>query len=123
MLILVFANWGAPSASDKDLWTLIFSYKWYITGIFALMLCWSLIRILNLRPLWVGVGTVATIVSVFLADALIVNAKLVPLVPMVVGIASLPSSCCLINETRKIENGHCHHGDLPSRYYPCWPSA
>ena len=51
VLILVFANWGAPSASDKDLWTLIFSYKWYITGIFALMLCWSLIRILNLRPL------------------------------------------------------------------------
>lgn len=42
VLILVFANWGAPSASDKDLWTLIFSYKWYITGIFALMLCWSL---------------------------------------------------------------------------------
>ena len=102
VLILVFANWGAPSASDKDLWTLIFSYKWYITGIFALMLCWSLIRILNLRPLWVGVGTVATIVSVFLADALIVNAKLVPLVPMVVGIASL--SIILLFDKRNEEN-------------------
>ena len=102
VLILVFANWGAPSASDKDLWTLIFSHKWYITGIFALMLCWSLIRILNLRPLWVGVGTVATIVSVFLADALIVNAKLVPLVPMVVGIASL--SIILLFDKRNEEN-------------------
>ena len=102
VLILVFANWGAPSASDKGLWTLIFSYKWYITGIFALMLCWSLIRILNLRPLWVGVGTVATIVSVFLADALIVNAKLVPLVPMVVGIASL--SIILLFDKRNEEN-------------------
>lgn len=123
VLILVFANWGAPSASDKDLWTLIFSYKWYITGIFALMLCWSLIRILNLRPLWVGVGTVATIVSVFLADALIVNAKLVPLVPMVVGIASLSIILLFDKRNEEIENGHCHHGDLPSRYYPCWPSA
>lgn len=102
VLILVFANWGAPSASDKGLWALIFSYKWYITGIFALMLCWSLIRILKLRPLWVGVGAVITIVSVFLADALIVNAKLVPLVPMVVGIASL--SIILLFDKRNEEN-------------------
>ena len=102
VLILVFANWGAPSASDKGLWTLIFSHKWYITGIFALMLCWSLIRILKLRPLWVGVGAVTTIVSVFLADALIVNAKLVPLVPMVVGIASL--SIILLFDKRNEEN-------------------
>lgn len=102
VLILVFANWGAPSASDKGLWVLIFSYKWYITGIFALMLCWSLIRILKLRPLWVGVGAVITIVSVFLADALIVNAKLVPLVPMVVGIASL--SIILLFDKRNEEN-------------------
>ena len=102
VLILVFANWGAPSASDKGLWTLIFSYKWYITGVFALMLCWSLVRILKLRPLWVGVGAVITVVSVFLADALIVNTKLVPLVPMVVGIASL--SIILLFDKRNEEN-------------------
>lgn len=102
VLILVFANWGAPSASDKGLWTLIFSYKWYITGVFALMLCWSLVRILKLRPLWVGVGAVITVVSVFLADALIANTKLVPLVPMVVGIASL--SIILLFDKRNEEN-------------------
>ena len=102
VLILVFANWGAPAASDKGLWTLIFSYKWYITGVFALMLCWSLVRILKLRPLWVGVGAVITVVSVFLADALIANAKLVPLVPMVVGIASL--SIILLFDKRNEEN-------------------
>lgn len=102
VLILVFANWGAPSAADKGLWTLIFSYKWYITGVFALMLCWSLVRILKLRPLWVGVGAVITVVSVFLADALIANAKLVPLVPMVVGIASL--SIILLFDKRNEEN-------------------
>ena len=121
VLILVFANWGAPSASDKDLWTLIFSYKWYITGVLALMLCWSLVRILKLRPLWECAGVVITNVSdlladalfvfffffffvfiFFLADALIVNAKLVPLVPMVVGIASL--SIILLFDKRNEEN-------------------
>ena len=102
VLILVFANWGAPSASDKGLWTLIFSYKWHITGVFALMLCWSLVRILKLRPLWVGVGAVITVVSVFLADALIANVQLVPLVPMVVGIASL--SILLLFDKRNEEN-------------------
>ena len=102
VLILIFANWGAPSASDKGLWALIFSYKWYITGIFALMLCWSLVRILKLRSLWVCTGAVVTIVSVFFADAFIVNAKLVPLVPMIVGIVSL--SIILLFDKRNGEN-------------------
>ena len=75
VLILVFVNWGAPFALDKGLWTFIFTYKWYITGVLALMLCWSLVRILKLRPLWVCAGVVITIVSVFLADALIAKAN------------------------------------------------
>ncbi len=89
VLILVFANWGAPAASDRGLWYFIFSYKWYIAGIFALMLCWSLVKILRLRVLWVCVGAVLTIASAFLAGAFVSNAKLVPLVPMVVGITLL----------------------------------
>ena len=102
VLILVFVNWGAPFALDKGLWTFIFTYKWYITGVLALMLCWSLVQILKLRPLWVCAGVVITIVSVFLADALIAKAKLVPLVPMVVGIASL--SIILLFDKRNEEN-------------------
>ena len=102
VLILVFVNWGAPFALDKGLWTFIFTYKWYITGVLALMLCWSLVRILKLRPLWVCAGVVITIVSVFLADALIAKAKLVPLVPMVVGMASL--SIILLFDKRNEEN-------------------
>lgn len=89
VLILVFANWDAPAASDRGLWYFIFSYKWYIAGIFALMLCWSLVKILRLRVLWVCVGAVMTIASAFLAGAFVSNAKLVPLVPMVVGITLL----------------------------------
>jgi len=36
--ILVFANWGKPATGGNDIWASIFSIKWLITGIFALML-------------------------------------------------------------------------------------
>lgn len=89
VLILVFANWGAPAASDTGLWYNIFTYKWYITGGLSLLLCWSLVRILKLRVLWVALGVAATIVSIVLANLFIGNAKLVPLVPMIVAITAL----------------------------------
>lgn len=102
VLILVFANWGAPSASDTGLWNSIFTYKWYITGALALLLCWSLVRILRLRLLWVSLGAVATAVAAILAALFIENAKLVPLVPMLVAVASL--SVILLFDKRDEEN-------------------
>lgn len=102
VLILVFANWGAPSASDTGLWYSIFTYKWYITGALALLLCWSLVRILRLRLLWVSLGAVATAVAAILAAMFIENAKLVPLVPMLVAVASL--SLILLFDKRDEEN-------------------
>ena len=102
VLILVFANWGAPSASDTGLWYSIFTYKWYITGALALLLCWSLVPILRLRLLWVSLGAVATAVAAILAALFIENAKLVPLVPMLVAVASL--SLILLFDKRDEEN-------------------
>lgn len=102
VLILVFANWGAPSASDTGLWYSIFTYKWYITGALALLLCWSLVRILKLCLLWVSLGAVATAVAAILANLFIENAKLVPLVPMLVAVASL--SLILLFDKRDEEN-------------------
>lgn len=102
VLILVFANWGAPAASDTGIWYSIFTYKWYITGGLSLLLCWSLIRILKLRALWVLLGAVATAVSVILANIFIDSAKLVPLVPMIVAIATL--SVILLFDKRDEEN-------------------
>lgn len=102
VLILVFANWGAPAASDRGLWSAIFTYKWYITGALALVLCWSLVRILKLRPLWVMLGALATATSALLANLFITEAKLVPLVPMVVAIASL--ALILLYDRRDEEN-------------------
>lgn len=102
VLILVFANWGAPAASDTGLWSYIFAYKWHITGVFALLMCWSLIRILKLRTTWVVLGAAVTLLSAFLAGAFIANAKLVPLVPMIVGITAL--SVILLFDKRDDEN-------------------
>lgn len=89
VLILVFANWGAPSTEGTGVWNAIFTNKWYIVGVLALMMCWSLVRILKLRFVWVGLGVIATGVSVVMANLFVENVKLVQLVPMIVAIASL----------------------------------
>lgn len=102
VLILVFANWGTPVASDKGLWFHIFTYKWYITGILALLFCWSLIKILKLRSTWVISGVIITVLSILLANMFIPDIKLIPLVPMIVGITSL--SVILIFDKRDEEN-------------------
>lgn len=88
--ILVFANMGRPAADDvSSPWYYLFTYKWFITGGFALMLCYSLIKILKIKWQWVLAGAVATAGSALLAKALITTPVFVPLVPMIVGIISL----------------------------------
>lgn len=102
VLILVFANWGVSAASDTGLWYGIFTYKWYITETLSLLLCLSLVRILKLRVQWVVLGAVATAISALLANLFIGNAKLVPLVPMIVAITAL--SVILLFDKRNEEN-------------------
>ena len=90
VLILVFANWGKPETSDTaSTWYFIWFYKWYITGFFSLFLIYSLIKILKIKWQWVLMATITTIASVLIAVNFIENSKLVPLFPMMVGIASL----------------------------------
>ncbi|MDL2247999.1 permease, partial [Bacteroides sp. OttesenSCG-928-J23] len=103
VLILVFANWGAPAASDtSSIWYYIFAYKWYITGILALMLAYSLIAILKIKWQWVAAGVIVTAGSAILANLFIPNPKLVPLIPMIVGITSL--SVMTLFDKRDAEN-------------------
>lgn len=102
VLILVFANWGAPDSSDTGLWNSIFTYKWHIVGALSLLLCWSLVKILKLRTVWVMIGAMATIVSAILANQFIDNAKMIPLVPMIVAITAL--SVILLFDKRDEEN-------------------
>lgn len=90
VLILVFANWGKPASDETSgAWYLIWSYKWYITGFFSLLLGYSLIYILKIRWHWVLLAALATILSAVLATSLIPDPKLSPLLPMIVGIAAL----------------------------------
>jgi len=90
VLILVFANWGAPSGDDtSSTWYYIWAYKWYITGAFSLLLGYSLIKILKIKWQWVLLSALAVVVSAFLSSTFIENAKLAQLVPMIVGIAAL----------------------------------
>jgi len=94
VLILVFANWGAPAASDKGLWFYLFSYKWYITGGLGILLK---------LPVWkVLLAAVLTGMAAILSNLFIANAKLVPPVPMIVAIAAL--SLILLTDTRSDEN-------------------
>ncbi len=90
VLILVFANWGAPQGNDTgSAWYYIWAYKWYITGAFSLILGYSLIAILKIKWQWVVLSGIVTLGSALLSSYFIENSKLVPLVPMVVGIAAL----------------------------------
>ena len=78
--ILVFANWGKPDTDSGTLFW-IWSSKWYITSFFGLLLVYSLISILKIRWWWVISGLILTGMSAFLSSS--------PLIPMIVGIASL----------------------------------
>ena len=102
VLILVFANFGKPAADDvSSAWYYLWTYKWYITSFFALLLCYSLIKILKIKWQWVLAAALVTIASAFVAH-FIENPKLAPLLPMIVGIASL--SIITLNDKQDDEN-------------------
>lgn len=90
VLILVFANWGKPAPDDtSSAWYYLYTYKWYITGFFSLLLVYSLIYILKIKWQWVAGASAVTLLSVFLANMFISDPKVLPLLPMLVGIVSL----------------------------------
>ena len=87
--ILVFANWGAPATIDRGIWAAIYGAKWWITSTLAIGLCMILVKILHLKAQWIILGAVAVAVSAFVANVFIPDAKLAPLVPMIVSVAVL----------------------------------
>jgi len=103
VLILVFANWGKPASGDSSsIWYYIWAAKWYITGLFSLLLAYSLISILKIKWQWVVAATLTTGASAWLSSIYIENTKLAPLFPMIVGIASL--SIITLKDTNDPEN-------------------
>jgi uncharacterized membrane protein YraQ (UPF0718 family) len=90
IFILVFANWGAPTADDStSLWYMLWAYKWYITSFFGILLAFSLVYILKISWQKVLGAVVLTGISALLAFLFIDNTKLAPLLPMLVGIGAL----------------------------------
>ena len=89
VLILVFANLGAPASNDTGLWQTLFIYKWYVVGVLSVLLCGSLVWILKLKVVWVLLGAIITASSAILSNSFIPNGKLIPLVPMLVAITCL----------------------------------
>ena len=96
VFILVFANWGKPAEGDTtSFWFYLWSYKWYITGLFGLVLVYSMIYILKLKGWQVLLGAVITALSAFLIGN--------PLVSVVVAIAAI-SSIALMDKSEDGEN-------------------
>lgn len=90
VLILVFANWGKPGNDDTtSIWFVIWNWKWYFTGIFSILFAFSLVLILKINWKWVVLGSIITVFSIIISNLFIEDTKIQPLVPMLVGIASL----------------------------------
>jgi uncharacterized protein len=90
VLILVFANWGAPADDDKSsTWYYIWANKWLITAFFSVFLGFSLIFILKIKWHWVLMVAAATTIASFLSFGLIADLKIAPLVPVMVAIIGL----------------------------------
>jgi uncharacterized membrane protein YraQ (UPF0718 family) len=82
VLILVFANWGRPSEGvTSGPWFWIWHNKWLITGIFSLILAFSMTYVLKIAWWRVVAVVVLTGVSAFVFKN--------PMVPMVIGIAGI----------------------------------
>ena len=114
VLILVFANWGNPSAEDtSSLWFYIWSYKWYITGAFGLVLVYSMIYILKLKPWHVLTGAALTALSAFLFGN--------PMISIVIAITAV-SVISLLDKKKKTttKHGYSPPGVLPNKSFLCW---
>lgn len=82
VLILVFANWGKPTSDDTNsFWHFIWENKWYITGVYSLVLATALIFILKMKTWKVVAAVVVTAVSTFIFRN--------PVISMVIGIAAV----------------------------------
>jgi uncharacterized membrane protein YraQ (UPF0718 family) len=65
LFILVFVTWG-KTETTRGFWYLIYNYKWWITGVLAILFAFSLIFILKLNRWHVITGAVMVILTLFI---------------------------------------------------------
>lgn len=58
--VLVFANWGQPGG-DTGLFSLIFQYKWPLVGLFSIVVGFTLVRMLGMKPKHVALASLPVI--------------------------------------------------------------
>ncbi|MPN20793.1 hypothetical protein SDC9_168172 [bioreactor metagenome] len=68
---------------------MIWHSKWIIAGILTLMLGFSLVKILKIKILPVILSGIAVAISIALSMLLVEDPKMVPIIPMITGIAAL----------------------------------
>jgi len=84
VFILVFANWGNPDTTEGFMFWL-WTYKWQVTSFFGLMLIYSLIKILKMKPLYVIFAAIPVIATAFIFP----GQPLIPFVIAVIGLTTL----------------------------------
>ncbi len=81
VFILIFATLAKPD-SMKGIWAFLFEWKWVLTSGFGLLLSWSLIAIIKIKPQHVILAAVAIFLSYLLAPQM-------ALIPFSVGVIAL----------------------------------
>ncbi len=79
--ILVFANWGKPMEAE-GIWHAIYSAKWYVTGLFALLFGYTIVK-------WFGAKPIPTIITGVVVLLLALLFPRWPLLPFGAGIAGV----------------------------------
>ncbi|HDR04137.1 MAG TPA: hypothetical protein ENN84_02685, partial [Candidatus Marinimicrobia bacterium] len=79
--ILIFVNLGAP-AGASGLWAAIYNSKWLITALIGLLFASSLIWIIKLNKVYVGIASLAVLISALLWPE-------TPLISFIVALVSL----------------------------------
>jgi uncharacterized membrane protein YraQ (UPF0718 family) len=79
--ILVFANWGRPDSED-GFWYFMYDFKWWITGVFSILLALSLIFVLKVKVIYVLLASLPVIILSFIFPG-------TPLILFAVGVVGL----------------------------------
>lgn len=78
--ILVFVNWGKPADTTEGFWYFMFANKWFITGLFGISFALSMVYIIQVKKLYVFLGTL----SVIIAGILFYHSPTIPFVVAVI---------------------------------------
>ena len=89
VLLLIFSTWGRPEAAG-GFWSAVYAVKWWLAGLFAIILGGMMIR-------WMGVKTVKVVLA---AVIVLILALAVPQKPLIAFSAGIIAFVILLTTTR-----------------------